>query len=132
MKTLQGRGLVAGKTQGDLIFTNQPIAFLAGVDPDKGVISDPKHELVGQVFTGKVLAFPYSVGSSVGAYVIYSLSKNHTAPAAIINMNSDIITVSGCAISGIPVVDLPDGGFESLRGIKNASVDASKGTVSIV
>ena len=132
MRTLQGRGLVSGRAQGDLVFTNEPVAFLAGVDPDRGAISDPKHELFGKVFAGKILAFPYSVGSSVGAYVLYSLSKNHTAPAAILNKSSDIITVSGCAISGIPLVDLPKGGFESLREGRNASVDASEGTVSIV
>jgi predicted aconitase with swiveling domain len=109
---------------GEILFTSQPIAFLQGVDPEKGMVSDRKHELFGKAFAGKILVFPNAVGSSVGAYVIYRLAKNHVAPKAMINQNSDIITASGCAISGIPLFDLLGSSLETLKGTKRLEIDS--------
>jgi predicted aconitase with swiveling domain len=56
-----------------------------------------------------ILVFPHAIGSSVGAYAIYSLKINGAAPRAVVCSNkSDIITASGCAISNIPLVDMPE------------------------
>jgi predicted aconitase with swiveling domain len=56
-----------------------------------------------------ILVFPHAIGSSVGAYAIYSLKVNEAAPKAIVCCNkADIITASGCAISNIPLVDMPE------------------------
>jgi len=104
-----------GRIKGETLCTSTPIAFLRGVDPVKGVVSDPKHELYDVSFAGKILVFPNSVGSSVGAYVIYRLKKNRKAPKAIINQSADIITCSGCAISGIPLYDLPANQISELK-----------------
>ncbi|SRR5579863_8799217 len=106
----KARCLVEAKADltGELLFSSKPIAFLQGVDPEKGCVKDKKHELYNKIFTGKILVFPNSVGSSVGAYVIYQLKENGVAPRAIINQVSDIITASGCALSGIPLYDLPE------------------------
>lgn len=102
--------------KGEILFSSSPIAFLQGVDPEVGAVSDKKHEIYGKPFRGKILVFPNSVGSSVGAYVIYRMKKKRVAPLAMVNQTSDIITASGCAISGIPLFDLPSSDIKEFRG----------------
>jgi predicted aconitase with swiveling domain len=112
------RAIVEGDISGAVLFSSRPIAFLQGVDPERGIVSDNKHELYSKPFAGKVLVFPNSVGSSVGAYVIYRLKMNGVAPKAIVNKNADIITTSGCALAGIPLYDVLKGEFSDLRSPK--------------
>lgn len=109
MKRLRARGLVDGLGKGEAIISHTPISFLEGIDPERGIISDKQHELYGKSISGRVLVFPHSVGSSAGAYVIYKLMKNDRAPVAIVNAKSDSVTVSGCAIARIPLVDRVEG-----------------------
>jgi len=99
--------IVGGSGEGPAMVTSQPINFLAMIDPKTGTITDSKHELHGKSIKGSVLVFPYAVGSSVGAYAIYSLREYGTAPNAVVCTKADITTASGCAIANIPVVDLP-------------------------
>src|ERR671923_2074818 len=101
------RKIVSGSGEGPALVTAQPINFLAMVDAKTGMITDPKHDLYGRSLKGSVLVFPYAVGSSVGAYAIYSLREYGTAPSAVVCARADITTASGCAIANIPVVDLP-------------------------
>ena len=115
MKQMKLRSIVEGSASGDVLFTSEPIAFLQGVDPEKGFVSDQKHEIFAKPFAGKILVFPNAVGSSVGAYVIYRLKKNGIAPKAIINQSADIITASGCALAGIPLFDVVDGKISELK-----------------
>lgn len=118
--------IVGGLGEGPALVTSQPINFLAMVDAKSGLITDPRHELHGKAIKGSVLVFPYSVGSSVGAYALYSLKEHGNAPSAIVCAKADITTASGCAIASIPVVDLPTGTELSLisQGVMTR-VDAS-------
>jgi predicted aconitase with swiveling domain len=126
----RARGLVDGLGWGEALITNSPISFLEGVDPEQGKIMDKSHELFGLRIDEKVLVFPHSVGSSVGAYVLYKLKKNGKAPSAIINLRSDNITVSGCAIAKIPLVDMVEG--LSLIGNRDfIMVNGSSGSVIV-
>jgi len=102
---LAGRGLVQGKASGKLLVTGQQLSFLGGVDSDSGKVVDRNHELCGQKLTGVVLALPYTVGSSVGAYVIYNLTKKALGPSAVVAVKGDITLVSGCALAGLPLAD---------------------------
>jgi predicted aconitase with swiveling domain len=132
MKTLRVRPIVDGKAKGQVLYSSEPIQFLQGVDPEKGVVSDPKSPIYDMPFSGKILVFPNTVGSSVGAYVIYRLKKNGKAPKAILNQNTDITTASGCAIAGIPLFDLPENDISVLRQAKVVSVDATKSEMTII
>ena len=93
------------------------------IDLKSGTITDQRHELYGQSVKDTILIFPYAVGSSVGAYAIYSLKDNNQAPKAMVCSKADITTASGCAIAMIPVVELP-------AGTKVARVD--RGTIATV
>lgn len=97
---------MGGRGSGKALVTKQPINFLAMIDTKKYIIKDRNHELYGKSMKDAILVFPHAIGSSVGAYAIYSLKVNGVAPRAVICSNkADIITASGCAISNIPLVD---------------------------
>ncbi|HXV46922.1 MAG TPA: DUF126 domain-containing protein [Nitrososphaera sp.] len=122
--------IVGGSDEGRALVTAQPINFLAMVDTKTGTITDPRHELYEKSLKGSVLVFPYAIGSSVGAYVFYSLRENGTAPAAIVCSKADITTASGCAIANIPVVNLPEGSPAIKQG-SVAKVDADGGRITV-
>ena len=83
MKISGCKKIVGGSGTGITLVTHQPINFLAMVDTKTGVITDPKHKLFGKSLKGTILVYPNAVGSSVGAYVFYSLAQNKVAPSAI-------------------------------------------------
>jgi len=119
--------IVGGSGEGPAIVTAQPINFLAMVDPKTGMITDPKHDLHNKSIKDAVLIFPFAVGSSVGAYAIYSLREYGTAPTAVVCAKADITTSSGCAIADIPVVNLPVGAPVIKQGaIARVEADAGK------
>lgn len=124
------RKIVGGLGEGRALVTAQPINFLAMVDAKTGMITDPKHELYEKSLKGAVLVFPYAVGSSVGAYVLYSLKEYGTAPSAVVCDKADITTASGCAIANIPVVDLPEGAPAIKQGLI-ARVEADGGRITV-
>jgi hypothetical protein len=102
---IRGRGISGGRASGPLLVSPVPISFLSGVDPDSGIIVEKGHPLQGVSLAGKVLAFPYGKGSTVGSYVLYALSRNGHAPAAIINAEAEAIIATGAIIGGIPMID---------------------------
>lgn len=96
--------IVKGKASGKITKTGIPINFLGAVDKKTGVIHDKKHDLAGRSIKDSILVFPYGVGSSVGAYTIYSLKSNNSAPLAMICAKADLSVASGCALANIPMV----------------------------
>jgi uncharacterized protein len=103
------RRIVGGTGEGKTLVTIQPINFLTMVNAMTGTITDELHDLHGKSFKGSVLLLPYAIGSSVGAYTIYSLKEYDNAPTAVVCSKADITTASGCALANIPLVDLPNG-----------------------
>ena len=133
MKISGCKKIVGGSGEGTALVSLQPINFLAMVDAKTGRITDEKHELFGRSLKDVVLVFPNAIGSSVGAYVFYSLREAGTAPAAIVCARADITTASGCAMARIPVVDMP--GKKPISSIKRDSrvrVDADRGVIATV
>ena len=96
--------IVGGRAKGNLLLSKKPINFLGMVNTQSGEITSTSNGFERQNLKGKILVFPNSIGSSVGAYTIYSLKSNNVAPNGIIcTSNVDITTASGCAISNIPL-----------------------------
>ena len=127
MEQLKGRIIFKGKAEGEALVTSMPISFYGGVDPNTGVVLEKGHELQGQSIAGKVLVFPQGKGSTVGSYTLYRMKKNGTAPAAMINRETETIVAVGAIISEIPFVDKVD-----VSKIKTgAKVTVDNDTVSI-
>ncbi|MEK0360658.1 MAG: DUF126 domain-containing protein, partial [Nitrosopumilus sp.] len=70
-----------------------------------------------------ILVFPSGVGSSVGAYTIYSIKSNNTAPLAMICKKADLTVVTGCALTNIPLIIISDEEFSSINNGMKISLD---------
>ncbi len=121
--------IVRGKAKGTILHAQKPINFLGGIDKKTGRVRDEKHDLFGKFLGDKILVFPNGVGSSVGAYTIYSLKYNKSAPLAMICLTADITTTSGCAISNIPLVVVEKKDYTSLKDGQEITVDAIEGKI---
>ncbi len=67
--------------------------------------------------------FPSGVGSSVGAYTIYSIKSNQTAPLAMICKKVDLTVATGCALANIPLITISDEEFSSIKNGMKISFD---------
>lgn len=122
--------IVRGKAQGNLLVAKNPINFLGGIDKKTGTVHDSKHDLFGKSVAGKILVFPFGIGSSVGAYTIYSLKYNKCAPSAMICQKADLTTASGCAISNIPLVTVTKQDYDSLKDGQEITFDGTSVKIS--
>ena len=131
--TLKGKTIVGGKAKGMILLTTQPINFLSSVDHLTGKITDKNHELCGKFMKDSILIFPYSVGSSVGAYSIFALKSNNASPSGIIcSLKTDITTASGCAIANIPLLELcKDQVIPEIEILSEGIIDGSSGSLQI-
>ncbi|NND85971.1 MAG: DUF126 domain-containing protein [Nitrosopumilus sp.] len=115
--------LVKGKTNGVVIKSTQPINFLGTVNKKTGIISDKNHDLFEKSIKDSILVFPSGVGSSVGAYTIYSIKSNNTAPLAMICTKADLTVATGCALANIPLLIIDGKEFLSIKNGMHLSVD---------
>ena len=76
-----------------------------------------------------VLVFPSGIGSSVGAYTIYSIKSNNTAPIAMICKKADLTVATGCALANIPLITISDEEFESIKTGMKLSLDTDSTTL---
>lgn len=79
-----------------------------------------------------ILVFPHGIGSSVGAYTIYSLKSFNSAPSAMICQKADLTVASGCALANIPFVVVSSQEFESLQDGKKITLDTDSGEITSV
>ncbi len=115
--------LVQGKVEGIILKSETPINFLGTVDKKTGIISDKNHELFEKSIKNSVLVFPSGIGSSVGAYTIYSIKSNNSAPLAMICQKADLTVATGCALANIPLVIVSDEEFSSFHNGQKISLD---------
>lgn len=125
--------IVKGFAEGEALISNTPINFLTMIDAENGEIKELNHYLCGKTLRNKIFVFPYSVGSSVGAYVLYSLKKKSVAPLAVVcSSKMDITTASACAISNIPAVHLTHtSSIDALRNSRALNVDGEREQILI-
>jgi predicted aconitase with swiveling domain len=121
--------IVKGKTQGKILKTNTPINFLGSVDKKTGIINDNRHDLAGKSIKDTILVFPHGVGSSVGAYTIYSLKSNNSAPLGMVCKKVDLTVASGCALANIPLVIATEQEYDLLEDGKQVTLDAESGKI---
>jgi predicted aconitase with swiveling domain len=124
---ISGRAISRGRGTGRLLVSPVPISFLSGVDPETGIIVEKGHPLQGTCIAGRILAFPYGKGSTVGSYVLYALSRNGHAPAAIINTEAEAIIATGAIIGRIPMIDRITIPLARLKDAVPVTVDGDHG-----
>ncbi len=115
--------IVQGTAKGIILKSNNPINFLGAVDKKTGIIRDQTHDLYQKSIRDVILVFPYGIGSSVGAYTIYSLKANNSAPRAMICQKADLTVASGCALANIPLVVVTKEEYDSLVNGNEITID---------
>ena len=117
--------IVNGKAEGTVLKTTNPINFLGAVDNKTGMIHDKKYDIFEKSIKDIVLVFPHGIGSSVGAYTIYSLKSHQSAPLAMICQKADLTVASGCALANIPMIIVSPEEFNSIQDGKEIEVDTN-------
>jgi len=128
--TLTGRKIMEGACTSTALVSHAPISFLGGVNPTDGKVTLKNKDIPGQCVKDKILVFPEHVGSTVGSYVLYSLSKRGLAPAAIIVQEADAVIAVGAVIANIPMIDRVD--ISQIKTGDTVQVDGEKGTATIL
>jgi len=122
--------IVKGKARGAILKSDRPINFLGTVDKKTGHVRDRTHPLYQRPVGDSVLVFPHGIGSSVGAYTIYSLRSNGAAPAAMVCKKADLTVATGCALANIPMVLVDDAEFDRLSDGQTVTVDTGSRRIS--
>ncbi len=127
---LRGRVIVEGHCKARALVSKKPLSFLGGVNPANGEIIEKNHDLFGKCIKDKILCFPHGHGSTVGSYVLYSLSKRQLAPKAILNQTADPVIVVGAIIANVPMLDQVD--INQIKTGDTVEIDTDKGIVNIL
>jgi predicted aconitase with swiveling domain len=124
---------MGGFALGEALVSSEPVSFYGGIDPLTGCVVEPGHCCCGANISDKVFIFPTGKGSTVGSYVIYRMKKLGTAPAAIINVETEAIIATGCVISDIPLVDkLDHNPLDILETGMHIRVEADDGVIVVL
>ena len=130
---LRGRGIVPGVVEAEALVTRDPISGFGGIDVATGTIIEPRHELFGVCFTGKVLVFPGAKGSSGWSGFFQSTRLMGTAPAAFV---FDVVTtkaVLGAIVTRVPtVVEASPPPLGVIRTGDRVRVDGDTGVVTVL
>nr|WP_246335891.1 DUF126 domain-containing protein [Vibrio marinisediminis] len=109
-----------GDFDAELIYSQQAISFVGGVDIETGKVADHRHDCFGQSIKDKVFAFPFGKGSSGAGLVLMEMLRLGTAPKAIINLRSDPVLLTGPLICKhfyqqiIPIINLSEADYQQL------------------
>jgi predicted aconitase with swiveling domain len=131
---IAGRIVVAGRAEGDALVTSEPLSFWGGYDFHTGAIIDRHHPLAGVHAAGRVLAVPFSKGSSTTTAVLLEAVRAGTAPAAILTTGVDAFFALASIVADVmygksfPVIALEAADFATLRTGERLSV-SDDGTI---
>jgi predicted aconitase with swiveling domain len=118
---MTGQPIVAGAAEGLALVSREPLSFWGGYDSHTGEIIDRRHPLSGQRAAGRVLAVPFTRGSSTTSAILLEAVRAGTAPAAILTTGVDTFFALGSIVADemygrpIPVVALRAEDFARLR-----------------
>jgi hypothetical protein len=132
MITICGRTVVPGVVAGEALVSHEPISGWGGIDPARGVIIEPRHELFGVCFTGKILVFPGAKGSSGWSGFFQSTRLLGTAPIGMIFARVSTKAALGAVVTRVPAVtDLDADPCELIRTGDWVRIDADHGVVEV-
>lgn len=128
--TTESLAILAGKADGPVLATHEPLSFWGGVDPATGRIIDVHHPLAGQSIAGRVLLMPSTRGSCTGSGVLLDLALNGLAPAALVFSQPEDVVTLGALIADrmfgrpVPVLRLAPEDWNRLAEARDARIDA--------
>ncbi|MBI3402424.1 MAG: DUF126 domain-containing protein [Acidobacteria bacterium] len=130
-RVIAGRAVVAGEAEGEALVTRDALSFWGGYDFESGEIIDRHHPLAGVRAAGRILAVPFSKGSSTTTAVLLEAVRAGTAPAAIITTGPDSFFALASIVAELmyarsfPVVALDAEDFALLQTGERLSITRS-------
>jgi predicted aconitase with swiveling domain len=130
-RVVAGRVIVAGTAGGEALVTDAALSFWGGYDFHTGEIIDKHHPLAGVRAAGRILAVPFSKGSSTTTAVLLEAVRAGTAPAAIVTTGPDAFFALASIVADVmygksfPVVSLEAADFARLRSGERLRIDPS-------
>ena len=88
--TIFGKTVISGSANGLALVSSEPLSFWGGYDWKSGEITDLRHPLSGLNAKGKILAIPFTRGSSTTTAVLLESIRAETAPSGIITTATDL------------------------------------------
>ena len=119
--TLQGQVVIRGEARGKALVGNEPLSFWGGYDWKTGEIIDRRHMLSGNMAKGRILAIPFTRGSSTTTAVLLEAIRARTAPAAILTTGTDFFFALASVVAeelyatALPLVALDEKDFARLQ-----------------
>ena len=133
---IRGQTVIPGEARGELLVSDEPLSFWGGYDAASGEIIDRRHPLSGECGKGRLLALPYSRGSSTTTAVLLEAIRNGTAPAGILTTGIDSFFALASIVAdelygrSLPIVALVPEDFGKLTSGAKARLHTS-GAVEI-
>ena len=130
-RVLPGQVIVPGAASGVALVSHEPLSFWGGYDYHTGEIIDRRHPLSGQIAAGRVLAVPFTRGSSTTTAVLLESVKAGTAPAALLTTGPDTFFALASVVADelygrpIPLVALTESDFALLATGQQVAVTAA-------
>jgi len=130
-RVIRGRAVVAGAAEGEALVTSDALSFWGGYDFHTGEIIDKHHPLAGVRAAGRILAVPFSKGSSTTTAVLLEAVRAGTAPAAIVTTGTDSFFALASIVADVmygkpfPVIALDADDFASLKTGEYLTVEMS-------
>ncbi len=119
--SIEARAVVRGRATGIALVSNEPLSFWGGYDAKTGEILDRRHPLSGEIAAGKVLAIPFTKGSSTTTQILLEAIRSGTAPAAIVSRGEDSFLALASIVADemyqkpIPILAVSPEDFARLR-----------------
>ena len=129
MRELRAQALYPGRAVAPILKLGAPVCFWGAINPETGIVVDPRHPDCGKSVAGRILVVPGAVGSSSSSAVMLELLRGGVAPAAVILTGEDAILALGVIIARelgyptIPVLRVSTSDFDALPASGNAVVD---------
>ena len=127
--TISGKPIIAGPATGVALVSSEPLSFWGGYDWKSGEITDRRHPLSGSNAKGKVLAIPFTRGSSTTTAVLLEAIRAGTAPSAIITTSTDFFFALASIVADelytrpVPLVAISESDFASLQTGDQIDID---------
>jgi predicted aconitase with swiveling domain len=131
--------VMKGVAEGKALVTKQPMCLYDSLDPKSGCIVNRRHELCGENVSGRILIFPYGIGSSTSAATLLEAVRCNRAPNAIVNLETEPIIAVGAVLAEklyektVPIVHRPEiDPAEVIRKHDLVKVDANAGLIELI
>ena len=126
---LSGTPIIAGSAKGVALVSTEPLSFWGGYDWRSGEITDRRHPLSGSNAKGKVLAIPFTRGSSTTTAVLLEAIRAKTAPSAIITTSTDLFFALASIVADelyknpLPLLAISESDFARLQTGDQIAID---------